>query len=324
MPLFLLIFLSLWSFNSVAQNNIDKPSKIATKPAISSQSTILQINVNNKIILPSEIDERLSFFIKTTKITLSKNANINSLRSLIIERMIEEELIRQKASFYKITIDENEVEEYMRNFIEQNFPPKYTDLAIFKNYLAKNNWQFNNFYKQIQTELIWRRIIENVIKPSINVSHIEVREWLEKEKIEGENYKYLLQDFIIGGPDKDSQLIDQIYQEFKNNRNYRKLVTNLILGSNPEINNASWFWSSELNKLILPKINNLKNNDFSEPILLNDGWHIFKIYDKKIDLNISDKEYDFIKNQILNRKIEVAIKNYLQDLRKRAYIEINQ
>lgn len=316
---FLLILFSLLSFNSIAQNNINNPSVKYESKNFPSSSTII---VNNKIILKSEVDERLDFFIKTAKLKIFKQNNSNSLRHLIVERMIEEELIRQKASFYKITIDENQTEEYMQNFIEQNFAQKFKDLSSFKNYLAKNNWQFSNFYKQIETELIWQRVVESVIKPTINVSHIEVREWLEKEKIEGENYKYLLQDFIIGGADKDSQIIDQIYQEFKNNRNYRKFVANLLLGSNAEINNASWFWSSELNKLILPKINNLKNNDFSEPILLNDGWHIFKIYDKKIDLNISEKEYDFIKNQILNRKIEVAIKNYLQDLRKRAYIEI--
>jgi hypothetical protein len=36
---------------------------------------------------------------------------------------------------------------------------------------------------------------------------------------------------------------------------------------------------------------------------------------------LSDREYDFIKKQIINRKTEMAIKNYLRELKKMAFIE---
>jgi peptidyl-prolyl cis-trans isomerase SurA len=95
----------------------------------------------------------------------------------------------------------------------------------------------------------------------------------------------------------------------------------LLLKSNDVNQNTSWFWASELNQKISQSINKLKINEYSKPILLEDGWHIFKLIDKRNDLKLSDGEYDFIKNQIMNRKIEMAIKNYLRELKKMAFIE---
>ena len=94
-----------------------------------------------------------------------------------------------------------------------------------------------------------------------------------------------------------------------------------MLKSNDSNQNASWFWASELNQKIYHSVDKIKIGEYSKPILLDDGWHIFKLIDKRNDLKLSDKEYDFVKNQIFNRKTEVAIKNYLQDLRKRAFVE---
>jgi peptidyl-prolyl cis-trans isomerase SurA len=84
--------------------------------------------------------------------------------------------------------------------------------------------------------------------------------------------------------------------------------------------NIGWLWSFELNIKILDKIKNLKIGEFSEPIILEDGWHIYELRDKKTDFNISNKEFEYVKNQIINRKLEMATKNFLNDLKKRASI----
>jgi peptidyl-prolyl cis-trans isomerase SurA len=152
---------------------------------------------------------------------------------------------------------------------------------------------------------------------------MEVKEWLEKEKIEGQNDKYLLQDFVIESSLNSQEFINKFREELLSQDNIKNFIGNFLLLKSSGVNqNISWFWSSELNKKIYQAVAKIKIGDYSEPVLLDDGWHIFKLIDKRNDLTLSDKEYDFVKNQIMNRKIEMAIKNYLQDLRKRAFIEI--
>jgi peptidyl-prolyl cis-trans isomerase SurA len=312
MHYFFAIFFSIVSFDSFAQNKIINHQKSPLKKQIS------QIIVNNKIITQGEIDERFEFLIKTSELKIFKNNQRNLWRNIIAERMLEEELIRQKAKFYKIEIDRDEINVQIENFVQK----KYKNLKNFKSFLEKNNWDFKNFEKQIEAQLIWKKIIEDLIKPSISVTIAEIREWLEKEKIEGQNDKYLLQDFVIESSLNSQEFISKFREELRSQDNFKNFIGNfLLLRSSDMDKNINWFWSSELNKKIYQAVAKIKINDYSEPVLLEDGWHVFKLIDKRNDLILNDREYDFVKNQIMNRKIEVAIKNYLQDLKKRAFIE---
>ena len=312
MRYFLVIFFSLLSFSSLAKNTTMNNQKNLPPKQIS------QIVINNKIITKDEIAERFNFLVKTSKLKIDKKNQRDFWHKIVTERMIEEELIRQKAKFYKMEIDAGELDSQIQEFAQNN----YKNLEKFKLFLQINNWDFANFQKQIETELIWKKIIENIIKPSLHVSISEIKEWLEKEKIEGQNDKFLLQDFVIEKSLDSQEFANKIYEELRSQDNFKNFIGNfLLLKSSDNNQNASWFWASELNQKIYQSVDKIKIGEYSKPILLDDGWHIFKLIDKRNDLKLSDKEYDFVKNQIFNRKTEVAIKNYLQDLRKRAFVE---
>ena len=131
-----------------------------------------------------------------------------------------------------------------------------------------------------------------------------------------------MQDFVIESSLNSQEFISKFREELRSQDNFKNFIGNfLLLRSSDMDKNINWFWSSELNKKIYQAVAKIKINDYSEPVLLEDGWHVFKLIDKRNDLILNDREYDFVKNQIMNRKIEVAIKNYLQDLKKRAFIE---
>jgi len=312
MRYFLVIFFSLLSFSSLAKNTTMNNQKNLPPKQIS------QIVINNKIITKDEIAERFNFLVKTSKLKIDKKNQRDFWHKIVTERMIEEELIRQKAKFYKMEIDAGELDSQIQEFAQNN----YKNLEKFKLFLQINNWDFANFQKQIETELIWKKILQEVIKPSLHVSISEIKEWLEKEKIEGQNDKFLLQDFVIEKSLDSQEFANKIYEELRSQDNFKNFIGNfLLLKSSDNNQNASWFWASELNQKIYQSVDKIKIGEYSKPILLDDGWHIFKLIDKRNDLKLSDKEYDFVKNQIFNRKTEVAIKNYLQDLRKRAFVE---
>lgn len=309
---FLVIFFTLFSINCFGKNIPKNHQKIQTHQQIS------QIFVNNKIITLDEINERFEFLIKDSKIIFNKKNQREALQNMVIDRMIEEELIRQKAKFYKITIEQNEIDFEMENLAQK----KHKNLEKFKLFLQKNNWDYNNFSEQIESKLIWKKILTEIIKPNVSVSIAEIKEWLEKEKIEGQNDKYLLEDFVIEKSKNSQEFVNKIYEELQSQDNFKNFIENFLSLQSIQLNkNTSWFWASELNNSINQIIYKLKIGEYSKPILLEDGWHIFKLIDKRNDLKLSDKEYDFIKNQIINRKLEIAVKNYLQDLKRRAFIE---
>ncbi len=291
--------------NNVYSKNLDIYNK--QKPTL--------ISVNGKIITTTEISQRMIFISKLSNLNITKNYQ-KSWFQTITDRLIEEELIRQKAIQYKIVIDQSQIENYQIGFVNSIFKNQVN----FQKFLKSNNLDINNFYKQIEAEIIWSKIADEVIKPSITVSTIEIKEWLEKDKINKNNQKYLFNDYLIASPQANQDFVNKLYLEIKQKKGFINILNNFINSKNSS-NNVNWLWSNEINPKILAKISNLNNNEFSEPVLLEDGYHIFELIDKRYDLNLSLQEFDFIKNQIFLKKFEMAKKLYLQDLKIRSYID---
>jgi len=305
MHLFFAIFFFLLLSNDVYSKNLDTQKK---------QKTTL-ISVNGKIISTTEINQRMIFISKLSNINFSKNYQKSWLQT-ITDRLIEEELIRQKAIQYKIVIDQSQIENYKNGFVNSIFKNQ----ANFQKFLKSNNLDINNFHKQIEAEIIWSKIADDFIKPSITVSTIEIKEWLEKDKINKNNQKYLFNDYLIASPQVNQDFANKLYLEIKQKKGFINILNNFINSKNSS-NSVNWLWSDEINPKILAKISNLNNNEFSEPVLLDDGYHIFELIDKRNDLNLSSQEFEFIKNQIFLKKFEVVKKLYLQDLKIRSYID---
>jgi parvulin-like peptidyl-prolyl isomerase len=305
MHLFFAIFFFLLLSNDVYSKNLDTQKK---------QKTTL-ISVNGKIISTTEINQRMIFISKLSNINFSKNYQKSWLQT-ITDRLIEEELIRQKAIQYKIVIDQSQIENYKNGFVNSIFKNQ----ANFQKFLKSNNLDINNFHKQIEAEIIWSKIADDFIKPSITVSTIEIKEWLEKDKINKNNQKYLFNDYLIASPQVNQDFANKLYLEIIQKKGFINILNNFINSKNSS-NSVNWLWSDEINPKILAKISNLNNNEFSEPVLLDDGYHIFELIDKRNDLNLSSQEFEFIKNQIFLKKFEVVKKLYLQDLKIRSYID---
>jgi hypothetical protein len=283
------------------------------------ESNFSQIVVNSKIISQTEINQRLFFIYHISKIKSTNKQNY-SWQKIVAIRLIEEELIRQKSDFYKIKIDSEQINLHLENYAIKYFK----NYQNFKNFIKNNRLNIENFYKQMETEIIWNKILEEVIKPSVSVSLIEIKEWLEKDKINKNNQKYLFKDYLIAPKSSSKEMVNKFYQEIKQKSDFIKILKNLLNPTNKGDNTNNWLWSSEINPQILAKIKSLNINAFSEPVLLDDGYHIFEIIDKRTDLDMTNQEIDFIRNQIFARKFEMAIKLYLQDLKNRAFIEYIQ
>jgi hypothetical protein len=79
---------------------------------------------------------------------------------------------------------------------------------------------------------------------------------------------------------------------------------------------------------IHPKIANavskLKVGEVSDPVLVNDGYYIFKIIDKKIiDTQLVESDMKALKTDVLSKKLQIDIKSFLIDLRKKSFVEID-
>lgn len=303
MRVFWIIFLCLTSFNSLSKN--PENNKIKSP----------QIKVNNIIITNSEIKNHQDFLYKTQKYWGSK-FNIITTKTAI-DDIIKYEILKKHAEKIKLFINDEEVNYVLNIFAEKHFK----NYPNFQNFIKKNNLDLESFNKRIWQDLFWQKIINEIIKPKINVSNFEINEWIEKEKIYTKKHRFLLQDYVFD----NATIINEI-ENFKykfNTKKYTKFLEkyfNFFSNKNPE--NLNWFWSFELSEKILMEIKDLKIDEYSKPILINETWHVYQLIDRKHEFYLNEKDKIFIVNKISLEKLNLSTKSYYQEIYFNNYIEI--
>lgn len=303
---FLMLFISLMALDLSAQNSQD----------------FVIAKVNNKIITNSQVQSRIRYVKNTANFKINNSDEQKILVEQVIDKMIDEELFLQEAEKLKIEISESDID----NALEQIARKRKQNVVQFKLFLSKNSINLKQFSRSLEAQIAWERIIESNFVNKIKVSDIEIEEFLEQGGLRADQRKFLIAEIVILKNPKNSsseEFVNKIYQELLGGANFKEMVrqfsTSITSQNDGEI---GWVAQGDIDPKIYQTINTLAKNNYSKPILLNDGYHIFKLIDSKVEKNIDEKQGNVAKNIIARNKINNMAKGYLMDIRKKAFVEI--
>ena len=282
--------------------------------------------VNNVVITNSEINSRIRYVVKTTKISFSNNFEQKLLRLQVIDKMIEEELIRQDAKKLNITVLDEEINNALQIIASQS----KKNIAQFKFFLKENNISLVDFLEYLEAEVLWSKISDENFKSKIKVIDLEIEEFFEQAKAKTDNRKFLLAEIVINksmninnAENNALEFASKISQDLNNGANFNELVRQFSVAVNSQNNGEiGWVSQGDIDAKIYQAISNLAKNFSSKPILFGDGYHIFKVLDIKLEKRVNDKNVDFARNFIFRRKLQNYGKGYLMEIRKKSFIEI--
>lgn len=281
------------------------------------------VKVNNKIITQSQVEMRLKYLIKSTKMSVANSSDLKLLREQIIDKMIDEELIRQDAQKFQITVDPEDFE----NTIEIIALQKKLSVDQFKIFLKNNQISFEVFSKYLEAEILRNKIISELFLRKVKVSDIEILEFLEQGKSRSDHRKFLIAEIVISNANKDDKItkefVEKIFNDLNQGADFLELVRQFS-NSSSALNNGliGWVSQGDIDARIYSAIANLNKNNYSKPIILADGYHIFKLLDAKVEKNIDDNQSNIISKIITKNKLDNLAKGYLIDLRKKSFVEI--
>lgn len=275
--------------------------------------------INNKIITDSEVTDRFRFVIAISGIGIKDAADQKLLRAQVIDKMIDEELIRHEAQALKIEVTPEEV----RDAVELIALQRKQNMAQFKAFFARRNLSFENYLKQAEAEILWSKIMSEVLRSRVRVSDFEVKEFFEQHRLNSDVRKFLIAEILISGANAP-QLANKLVDELRAGANFKSIVQQFSSAVSAENGGElGWVSQSDIDPKIYNAISKLSKNGYSDAVALNDGYHIFKLLDAKTERTISDKDLNTARNQIFNAKLQNFAKGYLMDLRKKAFIEKN-
>ena len=237
-------------------------------------------------------------------------------------------------NYKKILTKENGLDDYLlmlkrrliaiKNNVEISKQEKEL-LAKNKNELAKQlgikkNLNSDFLIFVIESNYLWSKYVETILKPSINVtdSYIDnVVEYMDKENIK---IKYNLSEIVLYYSNieqkvKAEEKIDKIYKKLTTN-NFLKIAKNYSQSLSAKDGGLmGWVFESDLNKDVISILKDI-DGDTTEPICIGDNSGmcvIFKINEKEKIFDISHDLRLQIKNFIFFQLLENKIMDVLNN-----------
>ncbi len=321
-----LLFLSITAllfFNIIIDGNAQLKTK---EQRIINNENFIIAKVNDHAITKYDITSRYLIAKYFAKLRISSNYEKSIFVNQIIEKMVDEELIRQASKDLKISISPQEMEDALELIALKEKKNSNQLKTIFR----ENSLSLLSYIKQIEAELLWNKIISQHLRNNIKINDAEIIEFLEQNKTSTRIEKFLIaqirishQKYNQNEENESSEIANRLFNQLKMGINFEELSKQFSQAiENEEL--IGWVTIYDIDSKIYNIINKLQKNQYSQPIKLNDAYYIFKLKDKKIEVKIPEKEESQAKLEIASKKLKISAKTFLNELRKKSFIEIKQ
>ena len=241
------------------------------------------IIVEEGIIMESEVNNALEQAIKNLKKNNNQIPPKEFLFNNVLEKLIMDEILMQKAKKFGIRISDQELNEALIRIAGQ----ENLSLKEYKEKVEKEGGTFKSFRETIKKEIMIRRVQSGLVRPKIVISDQEIENYINSS--EGEEListEYKIDQILLKFP---SNLNSQNKQRFVNRaENIKKEIDDGLnfqdailkysdLSDEENFGRIEWKRISEVPSIFEDKIKSMKLNDVFGPLESGAGFHIIKL-----------------------------------------------
>ncbi|MCX8728858.1 peptidylprolyl isomerase SurA [Gilliamella sp. B2969] len=280
--------------------------------------------VNNNVILESDVNDML----KTIKASTDPRnlPNDNVLRQQILDRLIVENLILQKAAKAKITVSDDQVSNAIAKIAEENG----MTIDQLRSKLSTMGISYSAYRERIHNDMLIDQARMNEVRPRIKISEKEVENLAKNMSQQtSNNIDVKVSHILISVPEKASkQQIDDatnkatdIIRRAEKGESFAKLATSY---SNDDLalkgGDMGWHKLNELPTIFEERLIRAPKGSIIGPIRSGVGLHILKVDDtrseapKKFTIDEFNARHILIKTNVL--VTDQIAKQKLSDIRK--------
>ena len=300
------------------------------------QSTVAKITnriaatVGNKIVTTTDLRHAISVEHNLDEFNTLPQNEQNAISSQKLEGLIDDLLLSLKAASLGINVSDENVDETIERVLQQN----QMSQEMLEKALANQGLSFTSYRNKIANDLLKARFVSKVVKANIIITNQEILDYAEEHELfDREEGITLAQIFI---PNSSSNATDgeknevwkKVRKRLKNEENFYALASEFSEGpAAPKGGRLGTFERGNLLTEIEDVAYKLPLGKASNVIKSSLGYHIIMVSnrtgaDEENSLN-PDKE-EQIKSTLYDQKLEQAIKNLGQDLRREYNVKIMQ
>lgn len=272
--------------------------------------------VNNDAITQKDLGDFVNFMRMQLSQELKEDElenRIESLKSQLLEKLIEDRLILQEAKKNNIRISEGRVKARI-----DEVRKRYQTEADFQRALIQQGLTLADIELKIKEQLLTYSVIDIKVKSKIIVKPFEVTDFYYKniEKFKTPEQREV-SSMAIDGVALANDLFKQLNRggDFSDiSSKYSLIVNRLRIHRNGELR-------LEAEEVIFK----LKIGEISRPFKINDSFYIFRLDDIiAVRQQTLPEAQEAIYAFLLDKKMQEELERWLTDLKKKSYVKILQ
>ena len=290
---------------------------INTNNTVASQKIKILYKIDNSLITNIDINNELNYLISLNK----KLEDLNKSEKIEIAK---ESLIREKIKSNEIRkyfiIEKYENNQLMQDIIKNLYTNlNLNNLIEFENYLKTFGISVNEVKEKLKIEILWNQLISRKFQNQINIDENKIRQNVKNEKM---NYKEVIEydlSEIVLAPQNKKEFDEKIKKvmETINMYGFETAAIKFSISDSSKMGGSiGKIKENQISKKLKKEIQNLKVNDFSKPIIINNNYLIIKVNQKK---TINEK---FDENKVVKEIIKIEKDKQYQNFSQIYYNKI--
>ena len=277
----------------------------------------IAIIVDDGIIMESELNQALENTITNFEETGERLPPREIIFSRVIEKLIMDEILLQKAEKFGVRISDQELNESLSRFAEQDG----LSLQDFRKKIESEGKQFKDFREAIKTELILRRVQGGLVRPKIIISDQELKNYINST--EGQSLitiEYKINQILLKGENNEENvnMAKNVIEEINNGLSFFEASKKYsALFESEDNGNLGWRTRSQIPSLFVDHLNKMGKKDIHGPIESGAGTHIIQLED--IRGETIQTESQTLVQHVLIQESEIRSEKQAEDLINELY-----
>ncbi len=183
--------------------------------------------------------------------------------------------------------------------------------------------EFQRKFEEIKKNALITRLLEKEIKAVPQITDKEVKDYYDAHKDEFVQPSAVRLSQILVKDEADAK---KVYERLQKGEPFNKLATEVSIdkASAKSGGDLGFFKKGEMNQDLEKVAFSLKKNQISMPVQLKDGVHILVVTDIKGTMVPFDKMKDAIGQQLMAKKQQDGLEQFIEGLKKNYKVEINK
>lgn len=255
-----------------------------------------------------------------------KRQKIIETKSKVLDQLIEKKLVEQAANKAGITVSEKEIDNAIEDVKRQNNIGQEDLLSA----LARNGLTFKEYREQLKDQIRQVKFINKEFRANVRVSDEDVEAYYKqnRDKFSGPAmYRIRIISFLLSGQGKGKDAekkAKDILAMARKGADFTKLASAYSEGPNvKDGGDLGYISPGEMDAAVEKAGGGLNIGEISDVIKTPTGFHIIQLIDRrKAEPKPVAAVLDEIKNIIFQKIIDERYKLWLEEMMKKAYIEV--